>query len=309
MQALYRWSAVVSIAGVVALASCSGSDDPDPAEPQPDPTGSILATVTGDGSGLAGATVRVYADGGTTALESGTTAANGQVAFDDLDTGAYDVEVVPPGGFELDAGEVARKDVTVAANQEAMVTFALAEIVVAPTEGDIQVHVVDGDADVPDVDVNLFEEGGSTALETLTTDGNGIVLFEDLTPGTYDVEIVLPEGYALAPEETARKSAEVTAGETAEVDFGVDGPDVVEVTAAGLSFSPAEVTIAPGTTVRWVLGGGVHTVTPTGNAEWTPATLDSSNEVFEHTFDATGTFDYQCDFHVASGMVGTITVE
>ena len=87
MHGFHRWSVALGVVVLAAMASCSsdekGGDDPI----VPDPTGSVRATVTGDGSALSGVTVRLFADGGATALESGTTATNGQVAFDDLDAG------------------------------------------------------------------------------------------------------------------------------------------------------------------------------------------------------------------------------
>lgn len=85
------------------------------------------------------------------------------------------------------------------------------------------------------------------------------------------------------------------------------GTVVIEVRET--TFSPSEVTIAPGTTVRWVNQGNVeHTVTPDGHSEWARAVLTETDEVFEHTFDNPGTFAYLCEPHQAVGMVGTIQV-
>jgi plastocyanin len=90
----------------------------------------------------------------------------------------------------------------------------------------------------------------------------------------------------------------------------VEGPEVtlveIDVTG-GNTFNPDDVTIAPGTTVRWVLTGGIHTVTPDGHTEWTERTLDSAGETFDHRFDETGDFPYFCELH--PGMTGTIAVE
>lgn len=308
MRAHFGWSAGLAMVVLAGLISCSDDDD-GPVDPEPDATGSIRATVTGDGASLPGVTVRVFASGGTTALESGSTAANGQIVFDDLDTGEYDVEVVIPAGFVLVAGQTAVRDVTVEEDETATVTFALAEEIVAPTVGQIRAEVLDGATPISGVEVNLYDAGGSTALTTLSTGANGQVLFEELEPADYDVEIELPVDFEMADGDTARKEATVVAGETAEVDFAVNGPNAMfaEVTAGGTSFTPDDVTIAVGGTVRWVWQSNPHTVTPSGHSEWTEVNLNSSGDQFEHMFDTAGEYDYLCTVH--PGMTGVIRVE
>ncbi|MDX1674974.1 MAG: plastocyanin/azurin family copper-binding protein [Longimicrobiales bacterium] len=99
-------------------------------------------------------------------------------------------------------------------------------------------------------------------------------------------------------------------GGTSPNGNGNGASDVVEVQAMGdLTFSPPDVTIEPGTTVRWVNESGIfHTVTPDGHTEWASADL-SDGTTFEHTFNTEGTFPYYCEPHVGQGMTGTITVE
>ena len=113
-----------------------------------------------------------------------------------------------------------------------------------------------------------------------------------------------------------RKDASVAAGSTANVEFGLteeegEGGEVIVINASGTSFSDADVTIAPGTTVRWVRQDPEmsHTVTPDGHSEWTSASLSSNGDTFEHTFDEAGEFPYFCIPHQAQGMTGVITVE
>lgn len=312
MTTLTRWltGALVGAGAAVLIASCSSdSGDGDPIEP--DPKGSIQASVTGDGAALSGVTVRVFATGGSTALVSGSTGANGQTTFAELEPGTYDVEVVVLAGFELASGEMARKPVTVVAEQTATVSFALEEIVVVPTEGQIRARVVDGTTGVAGVEVMLFAAGGATPLATLTTAADGRVLFTALTPEDYEVAITLPEGFVVEAGDTTRKAATVTAGVTTDVEFGVVGPEdtVVEIELSGTSFTPDDVTIEPGTTVRWVNVSGDHTVTPDGHTEWNSTVLDSNGETFEHRFDSVGTFDYFCIPHQSLGMTGVVRVE
>lgn len=90
-----------------------------------------------------------------------------------------------------------------------------------------------------------------------------------------------------------------------------------------LDFEPAEVTIRPGETVVWknttVL---VHTVTaipdsaanpehvhlPDGADPFASGRLDPG-ATFQHTFTASGTYDYFCIPHEAAGMLGTVVVK
>jgi plastocyanin len=100
------------------------------------------------------------------------------------------------------------------------------------------------------------------------------------------------------------------------VSCGDDDPtdpsdNVVEVLLNDdLTFTPANVTIAPGTTVRWrSVSTMSHTVTPDGHSAWSAASLGSSGTTFEHTFNGEGTFEYLCEPHVSQGMRGSVVVE
>ena len=77
---------------------------------------------------------------------------------------------------------------------------------------------------------------------------------------------------------------------------------VVDVTDN--SFSPRTLTVTEGSTVRWD-NNGASPHTSTG-PDWDSGTILTGAD-FEHTFDATGEFDYECEFH--PGMTGTIVVE
>lgn len=219
MNPILRSMAVsVLLMGSTSLIACGGSDggtDPDP-DPTDD-TGDLVVDVTADGFPLQGATVELYASGGSTPEASQTTNSDGRASFNDLEPGAREVAIVPPAGFELDTGEQERKSVTISAGQSATRSFAL------------------------------------------------------LTQ--------------------------------------IDG-EVVEVTLNdNLTFSPALVTIEPGTTIRWRSQSNMlHTVTPDGHSEWDETNLEQSGQIFHHTFDEEGEFDYFCLPHQAQGMVGTITV-
>ena len=92
----------------------------------------------------------------------------------------------------------------------------------------------------------------------------------------------------------------------------VNAQTVVDVTAAGVTFTPTNVTIDVGDTVRWTNTSGTHnvngtTVTFPGNPESFGNAL-GTGWVFTYVFNTAGSYDYQCDAHVTAGMTGTVTV-
>lgn len=90
---------------------------------------------------------------------------------------------------------------------------------------------------------------------------------------------------------------------------------VHEVTASGLTFSPADISIQVGDTVRWLWSDGSHTVT-SGTGALDPDSgdlfnsfLNSGTPQFEFTFNAPGVVPYYCGPHEFFNMKGTVTVE
>jgi plastocyanin len=87
---------------------------------------------------------------------------------------------------------------------------------------------------------------------------------------------------------------------------GQGGPSgsAESVAISGFAFAPASISVAVGTTVTWTNDdAATHTVTAAGG------TFDSGNlsrgQTFSRTFDAAGTFTYQCSIHPS--MTGTVT--
>jgi plastocyanin len=71
---------------------------------------------------------------------------------------------------------------------------------------------------------------------------------------------------------------------------------VVTVSIRDFFFDPANIAVAPGTTVRWVnQGNAPHTVTANDRS------FDSGRlnpgQSFTHTFQGAGTFSYFCEIH------------
>ncbi|MGD2071482.1 MAG: plastocyanin/azurin family copper-binding protein [Gemmatimonadota bacterium] len=182
------------------------------------------------------------------------------------------------------------------------------------TTGDIRARVTTDGNNAAGVEVRLFQTGAATASETGTTGADGTVTFQDLEPGSWEVEIEVPAGTEIVGGGDDRTGVTVTAGQTSQVSFAletvVEG-DVVEIVAtSSFTFSPSEVTISPGTTVRWRNEATIfHTVTPDGHSEWSEASLNQAGQTFTHTFESVGEFPYFCVPHQAQGMTGTVIVQ
>ena len=180
-----------------------------------------------------------------------------------------------------------------------------------PATGVITGRVATGTESVAGATVTLT----GAASRTATTNVTGNFTFAALAPGDYSVTVALPAAFQLVTGQTAARSATVTAGQTATVNWTaqrVTGGTVVEVRLAGTSFSPGTVNIAAGTTVRWIVENGSHTVTPDTPAQsgvWNDSGIMNAGQTFEHTFTVAGQeYAYHCTPHQSLGMVGTVRV-
>jgi plastocyanin len=78
------------------------------------------------------------------------------------------------------------------------------------------------------------------------------------------------------------------------------------VSIRNFAFSPAELTIAPGTTVTWINQDDIaHTVMEANKAFWSRA-MDTDDK-FSFTFNMEGEFAYFCSLHPR--MTGKIVVK
>jgi plastocyanin len=88
---------------------------------------------------------------------------------------------------------------------------------------------------------------------------------------------------------------------------GLAKADTVIVDVKSNVFSPKEVTVKAGDTVRWTFDQGVHTTT-SSDGLWDSGVLGVGN-TFEHTFNDLGDFAYVCTLHVnCCGMQGIVHV-
>jgi plastocyanin len=79
------------------------------------------------------------------------------------------------------------------------------------------------------------------------------------------------------------------------------------VTITNYAFTPANITVTKGTTVKWVNNDVVaHTVTETDGKTGPNSGDLNQNQSYSFTFDEVGTFKYNCSLHPY--MTGTVTV-
>jgi plastocyanin len=89
-------------------------------------------------------------------------------------------------------------------------------------------------------------------------------------------------------------------------------PDAI-VEVSSFKFSPADLTIDVGKTVRWVNLGGGHNVNgkvssfPNNPESFSNGPASSESWTYDFTFTKPGVYDYQCDPH-ANSMKGKVTV-
>src|SRR5215831_13277762 len=78
------------------------------------------------------------------------------------------------------------------------------------------------------------------------------------------------------------------------------------VRVADFQFTPSTVNAVVGDTITWRWQNGMHTTTsiniPSGAMPWN-APIDSTHTRFRIRLTVAGTYNYQCNFHVAQGMM------
>ena len=132
--------------------------------------------------------------------------------------------------------------------------------------------------------------------------------------------IQAPAGAATTPTTTPGTSTTTT---TTPSNGGMGGQTHTVMVGDGgaLVYTPANLTIHVGDTVRWVWGSSGHSVVSgtNGNADnrfCSPSNtgcdnppLSAKGTTYEQTFTQAGTFPYYCSVHFSLGMTGTITVQ
>jgi plastocyanin len=124
-----------------------------------------------------------------------------------------------------------------------------------------------------------------------------------------DTETASPSGDGT---ETTAETGTESPDETTEAGTPMPSGDVVEMD--GTAFVPMELSVDPGTEVRWVNRDGVpHDVTSAqfndGATAWAfeSETLEQDEET-AYTFEEAGTYEYYCSIHSRSTMCGVVLV-
>lgn len=187
-------------------------------------------------AGIANAQVELYACGG--ALVANTfTDGSGLYLFDNLSAGSYQVRFSAPDGFLFSPADQGGDDLLDSdAGSDGMtgcVTLVAGEFNLSVDAGVFKPAPLPAklgdfvwtecnkngiqeasEQGVANVTVRLFACGGPQITSTVTN-ASGQYIFEDLTPGSYQVQFVLPEGYSFSPANQG--------SDTFDSDAGVDG--------------------------------------------------------------------------------------
>ncbi|MAS37945.1 MAG: hypothetical protein CL610_28380, partial [Anaerolineaceae bacterium] len=195
--------------------------------------------------GLQGVTVTLY-DSGDNEIDTTTTDADGLYLFEDVVPGDYYIVFTPLTDYNISPQDAGADDtidsdadtttdatttITLSSNEEdltwdaGMYQYAsLGDRVWSDTNDN---GIQDGgEPGVENVTVTLYD-GDDNEIDTTTTDGTGLYLFEDLVPGDYYVEFTLPDGYVFSrqdegADDTVDSDADRTDG-TTEVTTLVSG--------------------------------------------------------------------------------------
>ncbi len=93
--------------------------------------------------------------------------------------------------------------------------------------------------------------------------------------------------------------------------IGKSNATIHQIQASGFSFTPNSVNANVGDTIKWLWVDGMHntisTSVPSGAQSWN-APLDNTDTQFIYKITTPGQYSYECSFHVALGMTGTINV-
>jgi plastocyanin len=293
------------------LAAC-GSDGP--SDPPPSVTGTITGSVIdvdSGGSGMAGVSVSLQGSAGTQTV---TTTSGGGFSLANAAVGSWQASLQVPGTHLLESGQTATRTVSVTAGQTATVEpFRL----VRPR------GTVTGSVELDGVGVasgGVSATRGGFSNRNATPAASGAFDLE-LAAGAWTLIYTPGTGHQLVSGETGTRTVTVVADQTVTVspfEIAVQStPSVVEIHLTQTSeFSPASVSISPGTTVRWINDAAIeHTITPENASQpgvWQRQTTSTAGVVFEHQFnEANQTYRYRCEPHSSNfetGMVGVITV-
>jgi protocatechuate 3,4-dioxygenase beta subunit len=150
-----------------------------------------------DDTGLGGVTINLYENGGTTPVATTTTAADGSYSFANLGPGTYSVqETVPAGSTQTGGNAGYTVSATSGTNSIGNNFDDFQNISISGTKyNDLTGNSFSSDdTGLGGVTINLYKNGGTTAVASTVTASNGTYSFTNLGPGTYSVQEVVPLG-------------------------------------------------------------------------------------------------------------------
>ncbi len=171
-------------------------------------------------AGEAGITVNLY-DCNDTFIATMNTDGNGNYLFDNLTPGDYYVEFVLPNGYVFSpknqgSDDAVDSDADETTGKTDCTTLESGEVDLTWDAGIYQSKSAIGDYVWYDANENGIQEVGESGIEgvtvnlytcddvlagTTTTDVDGFYMFDNLNPGDYYVEFILPSGYVFSPQD------------------------------------------------------------------------------------------------------------
>jgi plastocyanin len=303
--------ACVCFMAVCLMLTACGSDGGGP------PTGNATGTITGrvvdadsGDAGVPGVTVQLAGPSGTQTV---TTVATGSFSLANAATGGWQATLQLPSSHRLAASETGTRTATVSAGQ----TATLTQFRMARPHGSVEGSAREGTTTIAGGSVVAARGGFTSRTATPTASGYTI---GDRPVGTWSQTNTPPASHELATGENGTRTVSIAENVAASASpfqlTPVSSPQLVVITLSGTTFVGGTVTIAPGTTVRWVNDSNtLHTITPENGSQagvWQRRETSTTGTVFEHTFtEPNQVYRYRCEPHSSdfqNGMVGQITV-
>ncbi len=240
-------------------------------------TGTKFNDITGDGfsaddTPLAGVTINLYLNGGSTPIASTVTAADGSFAFNNLGPGTYYVQETVPAGWTQTGGTGGYTITTTSGSGSSGNNFDdFHNISISGTKfNDLTGNGITGDdTGLGGVTVNLYLNGGSTPVASTVTAADGSYSFTNLGPGSYTVQEVVPAG-STQTAGNAGYTVSATSGSNSSgnnfanfANISISGTKFNDLTGNGIT---GDDTGLGGVTVNLYLNGGSTPVASTVTA-------------------------------------------
>jgi len=164
-------------------------------------------------------------DGHTVSM-TGKTNSNGKYTFRNLKAGKYTVKEVVPTGYKCVSANGSSRETTISKSYTTRSFIFKNEPKTVPTEvsGKIKVTKSCSDGKVEGIEFTLTgtHKGGGAHSEKGYTNASGVVTFDDLPEGDYEITETVPEDYS--PVGSSTQSVKVTESKTYTLNF-VNKPD------------------------------------------------------------------------------------